>query len=187
MAIVTIPAENRTLEVEDPAVLKQYLMKIGIDYEVWKPNHPVSADAPAEEILNVYNSEIERLKAQGGYVTADVVDVNPSTPNLQALLDKFNKEHWHAEDEVRFIIEGRGIFFIHPKEGPVVSIQVGPGDLLRVLKGTLHWFHLCEERRIRAIRLFQDPAGWTPHYTDSGIDRGYVPVCMGPQDIPIRQ
>ena len=47
-------------------------------------------------------------------------------------------------------------------------------------RGTHHWFDLCAERRIRAIRLFQDPSGWTPHYTDSGIDRGFQPLCFGP-------
>ena len=34
------------------------------------------------------------------------------------------------------------------------------------------------------IRLFQDPSGWTPHYTDSGVSRGYEPVCLGPAYIP---
>jgi hypothetical protein len=22
-------------------------------------------------------------------------------------------------------------------------------------------------------------AGWTPHYTDSGLDQGFLPVCFG--------
>ena len=61
------------------------------------------------------------------------------------------------------------------------AIEVGPGDLIRVPRGTWHWFDLCAERRIRAIRLFQDPSGWTPHYTDSGAERGREPVCLGPQ------
>ena len=30
------------------------------------------------------------------------------------MLNRFNSEHWHDEDEVRFIIEGRGLFHIHP-------------------------------------------------------------------------
>ena len=36
------------------------------------------------------------------------------------------------------------------------------------------------ERRIRAIRLFQDQSGWTPHYTDSGVDKDFQPLCFGP-------
>ena len=136
--------------------------------------------ASAEEILEAYKPEIDRLKAQGGYVTADVVDVKPDTANLEAMLAKFRSEHWHDEDEVRFILEGRGIFFVHPREGKVFAIEVGPGDLIRVPRGTWHWFDLCAERRIRAIRLFQDPAGWTPRYTGSGVDAGFEPVCLGP-------
>ena len=60
------------------------------------------------------------------------------------------------------------------------AIEVEAGDLIRVPRGTHHWFDLCGDRRIRAIRLFQDPSGWTPHYTDSGIDRDFQPVCFGP-------
>jgi 1,2-dihydroxy-3-keto-5-methylthiopentene dioxygenase len=160
------------------------LAGIGIDYERWEPSHGVPANAPAVEVLTAYSAEIERLKAQGGYVTADIIDISPETPNLEAMLNKFNSEHWHDEDEVRFIIEGRGLFHICPRQGPVVAITVEAGDLIRVPRGTRHWFDLCRERRIRAIRLFQDPSGWAPHYTQSGVDKNYQPVCFGPSYLP---
>jgi len=137
-------------------------------------------------VLAAYAAEIDRLKAAGGYVTADVIDVSPQTPNLDAMLAKFRKEHWHDEDEVRFILRGRGVFHIHPKDAPVMAIEVGPGDLIRVPRGTHHWFDLCSERDIRAIRLFQDVSGWTPRYTDTGVDARYEPVCLGPSYIPAR-
>jgi 1,2-dihydroxy-3-keto-5-methylthiopentene dioxygenase len=182
MAVVTIPDEKRPLhgqrEVQD------YLAGIGIDYERWEPVEGVGADASADEILRAYDGQIAELKRRGGYVTADVIDVKPDTPGLDTMLAKFNIEHRHDEDEVRYIIAGRGLFHIHPANGPVVAIQVEAGDLIRVPKGTLHWFDLCGERRIRAIRLFQDVAGWTPHYTSSGMERGYEPVCLGPRYIP---
>ncbi len=98
------------------------------------------------------------MKRRGGYVTADVIDVKPSTPNLEAMLARFDKEHTHDEDEVRFILAGRGIFFLHLGE-KVASVEVGPGDMLRVPRGTTHWFTLCEDRRIRAIRWFQQTVG----------------------------
>lgn len=173
-----IPDEKRSLT--EPAEIAGYLATMGIDYERWEATVPIAQSAPAEEILSAYAPQIERLKAQGGYVTADVIDVNPQTPGLDAMLARFNTEHWHDEDEIRYIIAGRGVFHIHPQQGPVVAIEVEAGDLIRVPHGTLHWFDLCSERRIRAIRLFQDPAGWTPHYTQSGTDRGYDPVCFGP-------
>jgi 1,2-dihydroxy-3-keto-5-methylthiopentene dioxygenase len=182
MAVVNIPDEHRTLS--DQRAITDYLAGIGIEYKHWNPSHPVAANAPSEEILAAYTVEIETLKARGGYVTADVIDVNPQTPGLDAMLAKFNREHWHDEDEVRFIIQGRGLFHIRPNQGPVIAVQVEAGDLIRVPRGTWHWFDLCPDREIRAIRLFQDPAGWTPRYTDSGVDQEYQPVCLGPIYLP---
>jgi 1,2-dihydroxy-3-keto-5-methylthiopentene dioxygenase len=178
MAIVKIPAENVT--VRGDADVAAFLGVHGIEYERWTPEHPVPTEASADELLAAYAREIDKLKARGGYVTADVIDVKPDTPNLDMMLAKFSREHFHDEDEVRFIIEGRGLFHIHPRTGPVFAIEVEAGDLIRVPRGTHHWFDLCAERRIRAIRLFQDVSGWTPHYTDSGVDKGFQPLCFGP-------
>ena len=182
MAVVRIPDEGRT--IEDEGEVRAVLAGVGIEYERWRPAHPVPDGAPAEEVLTAYASEIERLKKAGGYVTADVIDVSPQTPNLDAMLAKFAREHWHDEDEVRFILRGRGVFHIHPKDSPVLAIEVVAGDLIRVPRGTHHWFDLCSDRNIRAIRLFQDVSGWTPKYTETGVDRRYEPVCLGPSYIP---
>lgn len=182
MALVTIVDEQRTLRT--PGEITSGLAQHGIDYERWQPAHPVPDDAPPEKILRAYANEIEQLKTRGGYVTADVIDVSPTTPGLDEMLAKFNREHWHDEDEVRFIIAGHGLFHIHSETGNVLSIEVSAGDLIRVPRGTLHWFNLCADRRIRAIRLFQDIAGWTPHYTESHVDEGFMPLCFGVSHIP---
>ena len=182
MALIRIDGEDRTLD--DANEVAAYLAGLGIQYERWQPAHPLPLDASADDVLAAYGKEIERLNAIGGYVTADVIDVHAQTPGLEAMLAKFSREHWHDEDEVRFIIEGHGIFHFHPRQGPVLSLEVAPGDLIRVPGGTWHWFDLCGDKRIRAIRLFKDPAGWAPRYTDSGVDAGYEPVCWGPSYIP---
>jgi len=182
MAVLRIPDENRSLQEQSEVC--DYLAGIGIDYERWDTPETLPESASSEQVLNAYAAQIEKLKQQGGYVTADVIDVNADTPGLDAMLAKFNIEHTHDEDEVRYIIGGRGLFHIHPAKGPVVAIEVEAGDLIRVPRGTLHWFDLCGDRRIRAIRLFQDKSGWTPHYTSSGVDRNYEPVCWGPRYIP---
>src|SRR5438105_6012853 len=182
MAIAKIPAEDVTLLAD--ADVTAFLAAHGIEYERWLPEHAVAADASSDTLLAAYGREIDRLKARGGYVTADVIDVKPDTPNLDMMLAKFSREHFHDEDEVRFIIEGRGLFHIHPRTGSVFAIEVEAGDLIRVPRGTHHWFDLCAERHIRAIRLFQDVSGWTPHYTDSGVDKGFQPLCFGPAYVP---
>jgi len=183
MAVVRIPEENRTLR--DDQAVGAYLNGRGIEFERWTPDARVADGASADEILAAYAGKIDELKARGGYVTADVIDVKPETPGLEAMLAKFSSEHWHDEDEVRLIVEGRGLFHIHPADGgPVFAIEVEAGDLIRVPRGTHHWFDLCVDRRIRAIRLFQDVSGWTPHYTGSGVDRGFQPLCFGPAYFP---
>ena len=177
MATLYLRDANET--VTDPAAIAAYLAPRGIQYERWAADTGLGDAASAEEVLAAYAAPIAKLKEQGGYVTADVIDIKPETANLEAMLAKFKAEHWHDEDEVRFTLAGRGIFHLHLEDG-VVAVEVVPGDLLRVPRGTHHWFDLCSERRIRAIRMFQDPSGWTPHYTATGVDARYQPLCLGP-------
>lgn len=171
MAIVNIPDKNLTLT--DAEEIKNHLASIGIEYERWENAKNVSADASAEDILAAYSEEIKKLKEMGGYRTADVIDINPETPNLEPMLERFRPEHWHDEDEVRFIVKGCGVFHIAPEDGDVTAVKMQAGDMIRVPRGTKHWFDLDETRTVRAIRLFQDVSGWTPHYTESGREKNY--------------
>jgi 1,2-dihydroxy-3-keto-5-methylthiopentene dioxygenase len=182
MAVVKVPTEDRV--IEDVAAIRDYLAPHGIWYENWDVGQRCGVDATNEEILAAYDPEIRRLMASGGYHTADVINVTPDVPNLDQMLAKFSKEHTHSEDEVRFIVKGRGIFHIHPATGPVFAIQVEAGDLINVPQGTRHWFDLCEDRTIRAIRLFQDMSGWTPEYVPDGVHEQYAPLCWGPNYLP---
>src|SRR5688572_17224665 len=177
MAILNVPEKG--LKITNPTEIASRLDRIGIAYARWENLKQVSSDVTDQEILDGYADEIEALKRQGGYVTADVINIVPTTEGLDAMLNKFNKEHWHDEDEVRFIVKGHGLFHIAPENGDVVSIEMEAGDMIRVPRGTRHWFNLCGDRTVRAIRLFEDVTGWTPHYTDSGVDAGYQPVCFG--------
>jgi len=182
MALLRIPEENLIIETQGEVIA--YLAERGIEYERWTPGVPQPDGMSADALLDAYREKIDALKARGGYVTADVIDVNAETPNLETMLAKFRSEHWHDEDEVRLIVEGRGLFHIHPPGQPIFALEVEAGDCIRVPKGTHHWFDLCGDRRIRAIRLFQDKSGWTPHYTESGVDAQFQPLCFGPAYIP---
>jgi 1,2-dihydroxy-3-keto-5-methylthiopentene dioxygenase len=181
MALLKIPEQDRS--ITDAAAVTTFLAERGIEYERLGAM-PTPADATADALLAAYAPKIDELKSRGGYVTADVIDVNAETPGLDAMLKRFSSEHWHDEDEVRLIVEGRGLFHIHPPGQPVFAIEVEAGDLIRVPRGTHHWFDLCGEKRIRAIRLFQDTSGWTPHYTESGVDAKVQQLCFGPSYIP---
>src|SRR5207245_11586657 len=110
MAVLRIPDENRSLR--EHGEVRDYLAGIGIDYERWESPAELPADASADQVLSAYGEQIEKLKRQGGYVTADVIDVNADTPGLDAMLSKFNIEHTHAAEEVRTIIAVHGLSHI---------------------------------------------------------------------------
>ncbi|HEY1068710.1 MAG TPA: acireductone dioxygenase, partial [Pirellulales bacterium] len=131
MAVVIVRDGER--RIEDVSEIRAFLKPYGIWYENWNVGDRVNPDADSAEILAAYAPEIDRLKAQGGYVTADVINVTSATPNLDAMLAKFSKEHTHSEDEVRFIVKGRGVFHVNPKnDDPVFAINVEAGDLINV-------------------------------------------------------
>lgn len=181
MATVRIPEQGRSIEGIGP--IADFLKQFRIEYRRWPLEERVSPDATSEQILEAYKPELDELKRRGGYVTADVINVTPDTPNLDAMLNKFNKEHRHTEDEVRFIVKGSGVFHIHPDDHAVFSITVEAGDQISVPAGVRHWFDLCSDRTIRAIRLFLDMSGWTPHYVDGGVHADFAPLCWGPRYI----
>ena len=58
-----------------------------------------------------------------------------------------------------------------------VALPVWRHEAQREKEAELVW---RGQQYIRAIRLFQDVSGWTPHYTGSGVDLGFEPVCFGP-------
>lgn len=178
MARIRIQDESR--EITSIEEMRAFLAPFGIWYEKWEVEGRLPAEATNEQILATYAPEIDRLKREGNFVTADVINVSPATPGLDGMLAKFSQEHTHSEDEVRFTVKGSGVFHIHPKNGPVFAIQVEAGDLINVPSGTQHWFDLCSDKTIRCIRLFQDVSGWTPSYIESGVHHRYAPMCLGP-------
>lgn len=177
MATLTLRDEQRVLR--DAEEIRGALAPHGIEYRRLEVVPTVPVGASQEEVLDAYRGFLDERMREGGWQSADVVDIHPAVPNLDAMLAKFDREHWHAEDEVRLIVSGRGLFHVHPKQGGVLAIEVEAGDWIRVPEGTLHWFHVCAARTCRAVRVFQSQAGWTPRYTDSGIDRKYPPVWSG--------
>ena len=107
---------------------------------------------------------LDALRASRGYVAQDEVALDEGTPNLDAVIAKFVDEHFHDEDEVRFVLEGEGVFDIRSRDDRWMRVKVTPGDLIVVPARRYHRFELTAARTIRCVRLFQDSSGWVPHY-----------------------
>jgi len=172
MAEIRIHGSDTVLT--DPAKIKDFVVGYGLDYENWNIDKlhteeakNLEADSEQERILAVFADEIATLKERGGYQAADVISLSPDTPNLDELLAKFDKEHEHSEDEVRFVVDGRGVFTIHTPDDTIFDVEVHPGDLLVVPEGTWHWFDLCEDKTIKCIRIFTSKDGWVAEYRDA--------------------
>jgi 1,2-dihydroxy-3-keto-5-methylthiopentene dioxygenase len=172
MATIRVP--GRQIHLTEDSAIRQFLGERGVWYE-HRPTASLRANAPDNEVLQLHDHWVTPFMEKNGYRTADVIRVTPETPNLPAIRDKFIREHTHSEDEVRFFVEGDGLFWFH-KEAPideVFAVHCAAGDLLTVPANTKHWFVLGPEPRVCAIRIFTDQAGWVPNYTGSGIDQQY--------------
>jgi 1,2-dihydroxy-3-keto-5-methylthiopentene dioxygenase len=122
-----------------------------------------------EQAIQALDSYFERLKQDLGYQSRDLIVLHPHIPNLDALLAKFNNCHTHADDEVRYIIDGEGVFGFVLPDGSQVELTIQPEEYINVPAGTEHWFHLSDRKRIKAIRYFVTTEGWVPEYTETKI------------------
>lgn len=160
------------LSSEDGAVIAAELAARGLRFERWPARGELAEGADQEAILSAYAGEIARIQSQGQYPTVDAIRLGPDHPERQALRLKFLAEHTHAEDEVRFFVEGQGLFCLHIGE-EVLQVLCTRGDLIGVPAGTRHWFDMGAAPRFTALRFFDNPEGWVALFTGDDIASRY--------------
>ena len=156
----------------DTAAISDFLAPMGIDFERWPlPSEvesiaaqPSLTDEDKSRLLSLFKGELDRAAADKGYVEADVITIRPDFPGLNDALAKFDKVHYHDDDEVRAIVGGGGVFGFIGDDGRQFLLEVGPGEYISVPAGMWHWFYCLEGRDITCLRLFKDTSGWVPHY-----------------------
>jgi len=148
--------------------IRSELDRAGVRFERWNAYRPVADDASSEEIIAAYQREIDRLVAEQGYQTWDVVSMNPDHPQKDEFRHKFLAEHTHGEDEVRFFVRGHGLFVMHVGDR-VYALLCEKDDLVSVPANTRHWFDMGPNPVFTAIRLFNNPEGWVAHFTGEDI------------------
>lgn len=145
-----------------------HLQDIGVLFEQWEATSAITPDADQDTILNAYAASVERLKTSFGFQSADVISVEPDHPDRLALRAKFLNEHTHSDFEVRFFVNGKGLFYLHPDER-VFAVLCERGDLISVPANTRHWFDMGVNPHLQCIRLFTTPEGWVADFTGSKL------------------
>lgn len=154
-----IKTKDKTITNKEEA--KKFLSKYALYIEFWEPE---ATDKSISNPLIKYKNQIEKLKKKFGYASADCCELNTKNPNLDKILQPFMKEHHHTDDEVRFTVEGEGIFGVNPLCDPPFEVFVEPGDLLVVPANTRHWFELTNKKNICCIRIFKENPKWEAVY-----------------------
>ena len=166
------PATAPTLLTNDLPLIIEELAARGIALERWPARAALPEGAEQAEILAAYAAEIARVQAGGRYATVDAIRMTPDHPEREALRQRFLAEHTHSEDEVRFFVEGRGLFCLHIG-AEVLQVLCEADDFLRVPAGTRHWFDMGSSPHFTAIRFFDNPEGWVAQFTGDAIAERY--------------
>ncbi|KGD65731.1 ARD/ARD' family protein [Alcanivorax nanhaiticus] len=152
----------------DKQAMAKVLATAGVRYEQWQASAALSEQPSQDEVIAAYKADIDRLMESEGYQTVDVVSMVPDHPDKAVFRQKFLDEHRHSEDEVRFFVEGQGLFTLHIGD-KVYEVLCTKGDLISVPANTPHWFDMGSQPRFVAIRLFNNTEGWVANFTGSDI------------------
>lgn len=170
-------------EIKDLAQIQQRLARIGITLKSWPApqgerahvllNQKALNDEEKAELLKSVDDRFEKLKRDKGYQTRDLIVLHEDIPGVADILAKFDQIHYHTDDEVRYILAGRGYFgFVEP-DGAQFMLEVVAGDYINVPANIEHWFELLDSTRIKAVRYFIDTSGWTPVYTERALAEAF--------------
>lgn len=170
MTALTIQTtEGQTLRtLNDHAAIAASLGELGVQFERWEAAQPLVDDADQEAVLAAYKADVDKLNAQYGFQSVDVVALGPDHPQKAEMRQKFLAEHTHADFEVRFFVDGSGLFYLHIDD-KVYMVLCEKGDLISVPANTTHWFDMGANPHFKCIRFFTTPDGWVGNFTGSDI------------------
>lgn len=154
-----------------------------------RQNPNVACDIPTLKALGVLHWQLDadkhesdpaldKIRADRGYSYQDIITVSPEKlPNYEDKIKSFFEEHMHADEEIRYILEGSGYFDVRANDERWVRIKMGKGDMITLPAGMYHRFTLDDSNYIKAMRLFVGEPVWTPlnrPQDDHPVRKGYV-------------
>lgn len=176
MSALTIFTDNEAAtpvwHSTDAEAIRQRLNAKGVRFERWQADCDLGENPEPDAVITAYQHAIDKLVAEKGYQSWDVISMRADNPQKEALRGKFLSEHTHGEDEVRFFVEGAGLFCLH-LDGHIYQLLCEKSDLISVPAGTPHWFDMGSEPNFTAIRIFDNPEGWIAKFTGDNIADAY--------------
>lgn len=159
---------------DGPEILRDFdaiagtLREFGVELEQWDTDRPLDPQAGQIEVLEAYDAQIRRLNARYGLRSMDVVSLRPDDPKKAEMRRKFLNEHTHEDFELRYFVDGSGIFYLHTGDR-VYAVLCTAGNLMSLPAGMAHWFDMGENPDFKCIRFFTAADGWVGHFTGSDI------------------
>lgn len=173
MAILNIYQDQKLIEhSHDESYIQNLLKEIGIVYEIWQTDSQLNKNSNEEDIKIKYKDQIQKVLKDNDFSSFDIVSVQPDLEGIEELKAKFIPEHTHDDNEVRFFIDGEGLFCINHNKR-VYQILCQKGDYIAVPAHTKHWFDMGSKADFKCIRFFENKEGWIAKYTESEISKTY--------------
>jgi 1,2-dihydroxy-3-keto-5-methylthiopentene dioxygenase len=163
--------------------IEAQLSRVGVQFERWTANCELAGDADQDAVIKAYRDSVDRLMRQYGFQSVDVVSLQPDHPQKTAFREKFLAEHIHEDFEVRFFVDGKGLFYLHVGD-KVYAVLCEKGDLISVPASTTHWFDMGENPCFKCIRLFTTQEGWVATFTGSDIAKSFPTFDQYVADLP---
>jgi 1,2-dihydroxy-3-keto-5-methylthiopentene dioxygenase len=171
MSLLTIYPDNQPKQgtrYTDFADIERELAVLDVRFERWSANRELAAEDDQDTVIAAYQEPIDKLKQLYGFQSVDVINLSPDHPQKAEFRQKFLAEHIHDDFEVRFFIDGCGLFYLHVGD-KVYAVLCVKGDLISVPANTTHWFDMGANPSFKCIRLFTTPEGWVAKFTGSEI------------------
>lgn len=123
----------------------------------------------------VHTADLPFVGMSRHFVGADQGDVAVSAYLVTAPPGRGSVPHTHPYDEIAFVQEGRGVWTV---DG--VEQEAGPGDILVVKAGRVHWFVNTGTEPLRSIGLHL-----APRFSQQNLEQGQEPTGLPSPAVPL--
>uniref|UniRef100_A0A804Q7U5 Acireductone dioxygenase n=2 Tax=Zea mays TaxID=4577 RepID=A0A804Q7U5_MAIZE len=105
--------------------------------------------------------ELAKIRRDRGYSYMDLIEICPDKLENYEKVKNFFREHMHANEEIRYCLEGSGYFDVCDKDDKWIRIRIREGDMIILPAGIYHHLTLDNAKYTKLMRLFIGEPVWT--------------------------